>query len=206
MRQWFNSTFALLLVMLSVTSCIGRTSVTVEVEGRNFDDDYIEEWITIDFEYLQDARYDMMGMVLRTFSSVDEWNGELYLNFDAAMSQESFDFYAEMGCFDISIDFDFDFENYVLLITYGRELVELEGVGHIRYGSGSRPEYRYCVTYGTKYHEDTVFFYITLKDDNIRLLPPRHEFHSYLLQEDGEKVYFFTGKLDPETWNGPYYR
>ena len=199
MQLRFHITLVMLILVLVATSCTGGTYVSVQEDGMNHIDEYVEEWIVIDYEFVQDTKYDMMSMVYRSFKA-DEWNGELYLYFDEVRAQQTLDFDAEKARFESPRDFDF--ENHVMLITYGRELVSLEVIS----GQYNGLAFYYCVTYGMEYFEDKAFFYSIVRDDSMRIVPPALGFHSYLLQEDGERVEFFTADIDPETWNGPYNR
>ena len=159
--------------------------------------DFIEDRIIIEFECLQEGLYDMKLMIAR---EMIEWENELYLNFEAVRVQRNLEFYAQRAGFESPENFDFD--NYVVFITYGREMVALEGIRDSYYSSS----YRYSVTFGAVYYENVVFFYRTAKDNTNQYVPPALGYHSYLLQENGEKYKFSTGHIDPTTWNGPYGR
>jgi hypothetical protein len=75
---------------------------------------------------------------------------------------------------------DFDFENHVLFISFGREVRELECAYDMHYRG-----YYFTITYDKEYQENKVFFYQIEKRN---FVPPDFVSDCYWI-DSGEKVY-----------------
>jgi len=130
----------------------------------------------VNFDFIQDSFYNVKSVKKRW--SIDE-NG-LFIFFEHAHNQEGLNIFAEEGEFDYPDDFDF--ENYCMLISYGRKIVNLECENDEYYGENW---FFLIATFNEEYSGEKVFFY---KIDKRDYLPSDLGMKCYIM--DGiEKVY-----------------
>ena len=114
----------------------------------------IDKRITLTFEYLQESKYDMDAVKEANHVAEDAQ----YLYVEEVPNQNVLERFEGQGSFLYTEDFDFD--NYWMIIAYGREIVELERVSSQYIRNHYGPAYNcLSVTFGKEYFGDTVFFY-----------------------------------------------
>jgi hypothetical protein len=158
-------------------------------------DTFVNEWsldidkaIVLMFEELGNSKYDMDALIKNRGLEEDI----SFLFVEAVSNQKNLEKLAEEGKFVYTTDFDFD--NYRLLIAYGREILELECVSskYIRQQYGSH-WYSMSVTFGEDYFFNTVFFYRITKDYSI--VRTDYGIFTYVMN-DTEKVQVNVGLIN----------
>ncbi|MCL2529589.1 MAG: hypothetical protein FWE41_04580 [Coriobacteriia bacterium] len=142
--------------------------------------------ISMEFEYLMESAFD--AAPFKNLLSVDE-NVPLTF-YESFNNQDELADLATKRGFDYPKDFDF--ENYRLLVSYGRKVVQLEASNNTHYG----PYFYYLIpTFAGTHSGDTVFFY---RIDKRSYLGNLH-LECYIML-DAERVYFGSS-ISSENWD-----
>jgi len=164
----------LLFVSLAVGCVKGDVHQTDIIEMSWSND--IDEVVDISFEYLQESKYDLDALLKNRGLEED-----VPFLFVEHMSVVYFlEKLEEEGRF--SYTNDFDFENFDMIISYSREIIELDCVSSewIRHHYGSQ-WYRLRATIGEDYFCDTIFFYRIAKVNGRGIIRTHYDLDTFVM-------------------------
>ena len=173
---------------LLVTGC-ARKGVDVVKDIAHLDD-----FVSQNIEEFLESEYDME--TLKDYLNLRE--DVLYLSLEDVLSQEDLEYHANIGQFVYPEDFDFD--EYIMVIAYGRRIRELQCVSseYIRQHYGSS-WYSFSVTFEEEYYGEKVFFYKIVRDKSKSYVPTCYSLYSYVMHGT-ERIRVYTGDINtPKT-------
>ena len=129
------------------------------------------KWMDLEYEYLGKTEY-MDNPHYYDMLMVEP--GEPFTWTDLIVDDSRLKTIEQQYAFTVPVEFDLDFDQYILLVVFGREIRELQSYNGIKL----------AITYGQDYQGNTVFFYRLIK----RYYPPPF-YGDYYLMDGDEKVY-----------------
>jgi len=160
-------------------------------------DQEVDEVISIEFEEIYRSKYDS-DSVLENRKLQEDVS---FLFVEDVYYQKVLDELEEEGGF--SYPEDFDFENFHLLVAYGREIVELDCASS-KYIRHQYAPYFYMlsITFGEEYYGSTVFLYKTKKVSNMYFVRTIYEIRTYVMNGT-EKEQVYVGYINRPKRFGP---
>jgi len=147
------------------------------------------EPIVLEIEFLQESRYDIDAV--KEYRYIHEDASFLFL--EDVRHEGSIKSLAEEGKF--AYPNDIDFENYIVLIAYGRKILTLEAISTENSQKVYGETLCYCVTFEEEYFEDTVFIYQAPRDATPYCMPTRLAIYTYVM-EGAERVQVYVGDIN----------
>jgi len=161
----------LTLIIILLTGCSKEVVNIAESSGFSTEGVVKDDVITLNLEFLQKSEYN--SRAVKKLWGMDETLPFTF--FESAHSQRTLDIFSNDGKFDTP-PLDFDFENYCMLITYGRKAARLECIKSEYYTES----FLLISTFDEEYTGETVFFYQINKG-------------SYVPSDLGLKCYIMNG-------------
>jgi len=185
MKMKFTLNAALLLMTVFFTvGCDLNNASRVEMDINS------DKYYAVSLELIFETEYDMKAV--KEFYNLCE--NVSYLFMADVQRENDLLYFSRIGRF--SFPDDFDFESYVMLVSYGRRIRELELInyGHLYKNSGLKGNC-FSVTFDGEYFGNQVFFYQMIREKGERYVPTDYVLLSYIM-EGTEKVRVYVGDIN----------